>query len=175
VSSQQRLSNACDAKQIGMDTKTLIAWLKDAHAMEMAWASKLCRQAHDARESVGTRVRIERHLRETEQHALRVGQALQGLGSAAPPSHTSTASVLGIAEVLPASFFSGDRIRNAIAEVAAEQLEIASYTALITAAEHVGEQEIARLCRLNRGEHEEMAEWRDAYLSILISEIDGAA
>jgi ferritin-like metal-binding protein YciE len=42
-------------------------------------------------------------------------------------------------------------------------------TALIAAAEHAGEPEIARLCRLNRGEDEDMAEWLDAQIPIVIA------
>ena len=47
---------------------------------------------------------------------------------------------------------------KAIANLAAEQFEVAAYTALIAAAEQAGESEVARLCRLNRSEDEEMAE-----------------
>jgi ferritin-like metal-binding protein YciE len=162
-------------KKMVMDRKTLTAWLKDAQAMEMHWAPILRQQAHDARESLGRRARIEEHLLETERHVFRVGQALQALGSSAAPSQAAPAYTMAIAGILPARFFSGDRVKDAIAELVAEQLEIAAYTALIAAAEDAGEQEVARLCRLNRGEDEEMAEWREAYLSILISGRAGGA
>ena len=56
------------------------------------------------------------------------------------------------------------------ADYAAEQCEIAAYNALITAAEQTGELEVARLCRLNRGEDEEMADWLNAQLEILTEE-----
>ena len=47
---------------------------------------------------------------------------------------------------------------------------MAAYTALIAAAEHAGETEVARLGRLNRGEDEEMAEWLNARIEILTEE-----
>jgi ferritin-like metal-binding protein YciE len=54
---------------------------------------------------------------------------------------------------------------------AAEQFEVASYTALIAAAEHVGEVQIARLCRLNRSEDEDTADWLEARIAILIPHV----
>ena len=53
-----------------------------------------------------------------------------------------------------------------MANLAAEQFEVAAYTALIAAAEQAGESEVARLCRLSRSEDEEMAEWLDAQIPI---------
>lgn len=66
--------------------------------------------------------------------------------------------------------FSDPLVKNVIADLAAEQFEVAAYTALIAAAEHAGEAEAARLCRLNRGEDEDMAEWLDAQIPIVIAE-----
>ena len=65
--------------------------------------------------------------------------------------------------------FSDRLVIGAIADLAAEQFEVAAYTALIAAAEHAGEAEVARLCRLNRDEDEAMAEWLDAQISIVIA------
>ena len=65
--------------------------------------------------------------------------------------------------------FSDRLVIDAIADLVAEQFEVAAYTVLIAAAEHAGETEVARLCRLNRGEDEDMAEWLDAQIPLVIA------
>ena len=62
-------------------------------------------------------------------------------------------------------------MHDAVVSYAAEQFEVASYTALIAAAEHVSEAQIARLCRLNRSDDEDMAEWLEAGIAILIPQV----
>jgi len=57
-------------------------------------------------------------------------------------------------------FFAGDEVmKGALAGYTFEQMEIASYTALIAAAESIGETEIAGVCRQNLQEEITMAEW----------------
>jgi ferritin-like metal-binding protein YciE len=56
--------------------------------------------------------------------------------------------------------FAGDEVvKGAMAGYVFEHLEIASYTALIAAAEECGEAEIARVCRENLAEEKAMADW----------------
>ena len=153
-----------------MHNRRLIAWLKDAHAMETGSLPLLRSQVGDARQGLAARVRRESHLRETEHHAERVRQALQALGSAPAPLQPASESVIGLAKGITSRVFSDPIVKNVIADLAAEHFEIAAYTALIAAAEHAGETEVARLCRLNRGEDEEMAEWLDAQIPIVIAE-----
>ena len=148
----------------------LIAWLNDAHAMESRSLPMLRRQVTDTRHNGETRLRLESHVRETEQHADRVGQALRALGSAPSVVPTAGEAVVVLAKGITARVFSDPLVKNVIADLAAEQFEVAAYTALIAAAEHAGEAEVARLCRLNRGEDEAMAEWLDAQIPIVIAE-----
>jgi ferritin-like metal-binding protein YciE len=75
-----------------------------------------------------------------------------------------------LAKDITGRVFTDPLVKNVIAELAAEHFEVAAYTALIAAAEHAGEAEVARLCRLNRGEDEDMAEWLDAQIPIVIAE-----
>ena len=51
--------------------------------------------------------------------------------------------------------------RVALTDYAAEQFEVAASRALVAAAEAAGESEVARLCRENLREDEEMARWLD--------------
>ena len=153
-----------------MHKRMLIVSLRDAHTMEARSLPVLRRQAADSRQSVETRLRLESHLRETEQHAERVGQALRTLGSAPSTMPASSEAVGVLATDITARVFSDPLVKTVIAGLAAELFEVAAYTALIAAAEHAGEAEVARLCRLNRGEDEDMAEWLDAQIPIVIAQ-----
>lgn len=155
-----------------MHRRMLIAWLNDAHAMEIRSLPALRAQVFDARQGIAAQLRRESHLRETEQHAERMRLALKTLGSVPAPAPSSE-SVMGLANGIIGRLFSDPLANSLIADLAAEQFEIAAYTTLIAAAEHAGEAEVARLCRLNRGEDEDMAEWLDGQIPIVIAQALG--
>ena len=149
----------------------MIAWLDDAYAMErQQLLPSSCDRAVAAHAGVDVRSRIEEHVYETEGHVERLREALSSLGSRPSKAGQNIASLSRIATSVATSE-SGTAVHHAVASYAAEQFEVATYTALIAAAEHVGEVEVARLCRLNRGEDEDMAEWLEARIAILISDV----
>jgi len=153
-----------------MQRRILIDLLKDAYAMEARSLPALRRGASDRRQSLDARLRLESHFRETEQHAERVRLALRALGSA-PDTLPLEAQPIGVlAQNVAARVFSDPLVTHVIGELAAEHFEVAAYTAVIAAAEHAGESEVARLCRLNRGEDEDMAEWLDARIPFVIAD-----
>jgi ferritin-like metal-binding protein YciE len=153
-----------------MHKRLLIACLKDAHMMEIRSLPVLRRRAASEPQGLDARARRESHLRETEQQAERLGQALRALGSAPPAVLRSSEAVVVLTHDITSRVFSDRLVMNAITDLAAKQFEVAAYTALIAAAEQAGEPEIARLCRLNRGEDEDMAEWLDAQIPIVIAQ-----
>jgi ferritin-like metal-binding protein YciE len=152
-----------------MHKRTLIAWLKDAHSMETRSLPILRRRIGDEPLGLAARARRESHVRETEQHVERLGEALRALGSAPTPGLGSSEAVVILTQDISSRVFSDRVVVGAVADLAAEQFEVAAYTALIAAAEHAGEAEVARLCRLNRGEDEDMAEWLDAQIPIVVA------
>jgi ferritin-like metal-binding protein YciE len=152
-----------------MKQRTLVGWLKDAHVMETRSLPILRRRVGDEPLGLDARARVESHLRETEQHAERLRQALRRLGSAPPPVVRSSEPIVVLTQDITSRVFSDCLVIGVIADLAAEQFEVAAYTALIAAAEHAGETEVARLCRLNRGEDEDMAEWLDAQIPLVIA------
>src|SRR4029450_7314635 len=149
-----------------MHKRLLIGWLKDAHTMETRSLPILQRRVGDKPLGLDAHARLESHLRETAQHAERLRQALRALGSAPPPVLRRSAPIVVLTQDITSRVFSDRLGSRAIADLAAEQFEVAAYTALIAAAEHTGAAEVARLCRLNRGEDEEMAGWLDAQLLV---------
>jgi ferritin-like metal-binding protein YciE len=151
-----------------MHKQTLIAWLKRAHTMETQSLPILHAQMTDARKDFPARARFQAHIRETEQHAARMSEALASLGSAPVRGDGDGNAATSIAMAITTRFFSDPLARLAIADFIAEQFEVSAYTALIAAAEQAGENEVARLCRLNRGEDEDMAEWLDAQIPMAV-------
>jgi ferritin-like metal-binding protein YciE len=55
--------------------------------------------------------------------------------------------------------FRDEMVKNFLMDHAAENLEIASYTAIVTAARDLGEEDIARTCEQILEEEREMAKW----------------
>jgi ferritin-like metal-binding protein YciE len=155
-----------------MQRHILIAWLRDAHAMESRSLAVLRTRLVDVAKVSEAWVRVEVHLRETEQHMNRVAEALRLLGSP-PASAPATAPAAG--QIVSTPLFSDPLVRKQLIDLAAEQLEVAAYTVLIAAAEHASEPAVARLCRLNRGEDEEMAEWLEAQMPIALCGVPAEA
>ena len=164
-----RARRAVESRSL-MHRPMLIAWLKDVHLMEIRSLPALRQRAGCEPHGLYQRARRESHLHETEQHAERLRQALRALGSTPTPGLRDAEPVVVLTRDITARVFSDGTMISAIADLAAEQFEVATYTALIAAAEHAGEAEVARLCRLNRGEDEDMAEWLDAQIPIVIAQ-----
>ena len=152
-----------------MHKRILIRWLKDAHTMETRSLPNLKRRMGDEPLGADAHARLESHRRETQQHAERLRQALRALGSAPPHTLSNSEPIVRVIQDISSRVFADRLVIKAIANLAAEQFEVAAYTALIAAAEQAGESEVARLCRLNRSEDEEMAEWLDAQIPIGIA------
>ena len=153
-----------------MQRSTLIAWLDDAYAMETESLPSLCDRAMAAHAVFEARSRIDEHIHETEGHVERLRLALSSLGSRPSKPAQRIAPLSRIATKGATRNSPGTAVQDAVASYAEEQFEVAAYTALIAAAEHVGEVEIARLCRLNRSEDEDMAEWLEARIEILTAD-----
>jgi ferritin-like metal-binding protein YciE len=154
-----------------MTTKnTLIAWLNDAHAMETELQPILRNHARDAKKNADVSQRIDRHAQETAQQAERVRQALAILGTTPSVLKSGSAAVAGLVMSVSTGMFSDELVKNALMDYATEHFEIAAYNALITAAEALGETEVARLCRENLREEEEMAKFLAAQLPATVKE-----
>jgi ferritin-like metal-binding protein YciE len=149
----------------------VIAWLDDAYAMETELLAALCDCAVAVHAVAEARSRIDEHIDETKGHVERLRQALGSLGRSPSKAGQMIAPLSRIAMSVAPSNCSGGAVHDVVVSYAAEQFEVASYTALIAAAEHVGEAQIARLCRLNRSEDEDMAEWLEARIAILIPHV----
>ncbi len=146
----------------------VLQYLDEAHAHERALVSVLTSQiAMTPRGSY--RNALETHLRETQDHADRVGRRRKALGGGTGP----LASIVGLAETVvgqalalsktPIDMLRGSGgeekvLKNAKDACATEALEIATYTALERLARVVGDTETADLAASIRADEEKMLE-----------------
>ena len=146
----------------------VLQYLDEAHAHERTLVSVLTSQiAMTPRGSY--RTALETHLRETRDHAERVGRRRKALGGGSGP----LASIVGLAETVvgqalalsktPIDMVRGTGgeekvLKNAKDACATEALEIATYTALERLARVVGDTETADLAASIRADEEKMLE-----------------
>ena len=148
--------------------KKVVQYLGEAQASEDALVRVL--QSQIAMTPRGTyRTALEQHLRQTREHADRVGQRRRELGHGGNPltyAVGAVESVVGQALALGKAPFdllrgSGGEekvLKNAKDACASEALEIATYTAIERLARAVGDDETARLAASIRSDEQKMLE-----------------
>jgi len=146
----------------------IVQYLNEAHATEHALVRVL--QSQIAMTPRGEyRTALETHLRETRDHARRVGQRLEALGEGSNPLtalvgavETAVGQVLALGKT-PLDLLRGNGgeekiLKNAKDAYTSEALEIATYTALEHLATTVGDTETARLASSILADEERMRE-----------------
>jgi ferritin-like metal-binding protein YciE len=169
-----------------MDSKTqkIVQYLNEAHASEVGLVRVL--QSQIAMTPRGSyRTGLEKHLRETRDHAERVQTRLGELGQGGSPLQVG----LGVAESVfaqalalgktPLDLLRGSGgeekvLKNAKDAAATEALEIATYTAIERLARDVGDEETARLAVSIRRDEEKMLERILAEIPKLTDAVVGA-
>jgi ferritin-like metal-binding protein YciE len=144
----------------------IVQYLEEAHASERALVRVL--QSQIAMTPRGSyRTGLEKHLRETRDHATRVGRRLNELDHGSNP----LMALVGLGETVfeqwlalsktPFDLLRGSGgeekvLKNAKDACATEALEIATYTALERVARAVGDEETAKLAASIRADEEKM-------------------
>ena len=124
----------------------LIAWLGDAHAMEVGIVSTLEKHIADAKGQPKVVGVLKKHLVETKKHATAMKQALASLGGSHPLVREGISKVVNLVAGLSTSAAADTPVKNAIADFATEHFEIACYTSLVQTATEIGEPKIAQTC-----------------------------
>lgn len=149
---------------------TMLSWLSNAYAMETSMIETLERQIDDASERSDVQARLEEHLDETRGHAERIQERIENLGGDVSKAREFTAKMSGTMNAWSTGMGEDKLIKSGIADSAAEHLEIASYTALIAAAEALGDTETATVCRSILEDEKDMASWLEENLPILVED-----
>jgi ferritin-like metal-binding protein YciE len=147
-------------------TQKVVQYLNEAHASELGLVRVL--QSQIAMTPRGTyRTGLERHLRETRDHAQRVETRLGELGQGGNPLQAGIGLAEGlIAQALafgktPLDLLRGTGgeekvLKNARDACATEALEIATYTSIERLARSVGDEDTAKLAASIRADEERM-------------------
>ena len=141
-------------------TQQLTAWLDDAFAMETGLVSILQNHASQFDSTLPTAAaRLREHIQETQQHADRLRQCLQLMNTVPSTVKSTFSSWMGAVEGASTLVFRDPLVKDTLADYAAEQFEVACYTALVAAATELNYPQIAALCQQNLDEDLEMAVW----------------
>jgi ferritin-like metal-binding protein YciE len=143
------------------DTK-LVQYLSEAFGKEKELETSL--EAHIAMTTKAPyKKRLKQHLRETKAHAKGLERRIKKLGGAGQTTQTAVGKVMAAAKgplhMIRGSGEQEKMLKNAKTEYFNEHEEIATYLAIETLAEKVGDRETAKLAKGIRREEERMAKF----------------
>ena len=148
----------------------LVQYLSEAYGKERELEAAL--QAHIAMTVKGPyKKRLQQHLKETKQHAKQVERRIKKLGGGGQTLQGAvgklTAAAKGPLHAIRGSGEQEKMLKNAKTEYFNEHEEIATYLAIETLAEKVGDRETAKLARGIRREEERMAKFLEGQIKSL--------
>lgn len=148
----------------------LIAWLRDAYATEGQAIELLERQIERLVHYPEIRTKLQEHLTETKGQQAALEQAFNLLHSDPSALKAGVMKVAANVQGLTHALSSDEVMKHALGSYAFEQFEVASYQALVTAAEQAGEREVATTCATILREEQAMAAWLWQHLPQLTRE-----
>lgn len=138
---------------------TFLDWLRDAHAMEAQAETMLTSQIGRLESYPDLKMRMEQHLRETEAQRNALGDLLESLGEDRSVMKDTMGKLMAAGQGLSGLFVADEVVKGSLASYTFEQMEIASYTMLIAAAEAVGERQAVQVLSGILAEEQAMAAW----------------
>jgi ferritin-like metal-binding protein YciE len=140
----------------------LVQYLSEAFGKEKELETSL--EAHIAMTTKAPyKKRLQQHLRETKAHAKGLERRIKKLGGGGQTTQTAVGKVMAAAKgplhMIRGSGEQEKMLKNAKTEYFNEHEEIATYLAIETLAEKVGDRETAKLAKGIRREEERMAKF----------------
>jgi ferritin-like metal-binding protein YciE len=162
-------------------TDLLLAWLNDAYAMERSFGVVLEDHLRAAAHHPALRARLRAHRDLAAFQADRVKSCIERLGGRVSGHESAVAAamgVLGMAPLAPSGStgigpeggYRDELVRITLAAFSAESFQIASYRALVAAAQAIPDAETLRVCQEILAEEEEMAAWLTQRLPAMVLE-----
>jgi ferritin-like metal-binding protein YciE len=139
--------------------QTLVAWLRDAHAMERASVDTLDRLAERLSRYPQLAVRFREHWRESLGQVEHIERCLKNLGSDTSTFKDLASRFIGIAQAYAVAVVPDEVVKDCLAAYAARHFEIAAYTSLGAAALMLEEPDVARMCNEHLEQERAMATW----------------
>jgi ferritin-like metal-binding protein YciE len=139
--------------------QTLIAWLRDAHAMERASVDTLDRLAGRLVRFPQLAHRFREHWRESVGQAERIERCLKQLGSDTSTLKDLTSRFIGIAQAYAVAVVPDEVVKDCLGAYASRHFEIATYVSLGAAALAMEEPEVVRMCDDHLQQERAMSDW----------------
>lgn len=140
-------------------TEVLADWLRDAHAMERATIDNIERLVDRLRDHPDVVQRYREHLVASRRQLERIDLCLRTIGAEPSILKDTATRLMGILEAYLPSVSDDEAVKHCLAAYAWENFEIASYTALIAAADAGGHPVIKQACQQSLAEERAMADW----------------
>ncbi|CAG8868743.1 Protein YciE [Pseudomonas fluorescens] len=139
--------------------ENLLDWLRDAHAMEQQAEKMLRAQSERLEHYPKLKARIDQHIDETLGQQKLVEECLTRLGGSSSTLKDITGKLMAFGQAVGGSLMSDEVIKGAMAGYVFENVEIATYTVLIAAAEAAGDSGTKAACEKILPQEIAMAEW----------------
>ena len=124
----------------------------------------LKRQAERTESYPEVQAKLEEHLEQSREQAARVKECIERLGGDTSTVKKGVAKFMGNTAALANSAAGDEIVKNGMADYAFEHFEMASYRALVGAADEMGEDEVRRVCAEILEEEKAMARWLEKRL-----------
>ena len=135
----------------------VVAWLRDAHAMEAAHVDNLERLIGLANDYPQLKAQLQRHLEVSKRQREEIQRQLEHLGSDTSTQKDWAMKLPGLVEPVLSMFTPDSMPKNCLAAHGYEAFEIASYRSMLGAAEELGMTELRAMCERFIREEQEMA------------------
>ena len=145
--------------------RVLVAWLRDAHAMERTSVDNLDRLADRFSRHPELAVRFREYWRESLSQVAALEACLKKLGSDTSTFRDLARRFVGIAQAYAGAISLDEPVKDCLAAYASIHLQIATYVSLRTAALELAEPEIARMCDEHLERERAMAVWLEQQIT----------
>ncbi|VEF11408.1 Domain of uncharacterised function (DUF892) [Pseudomonas fluorescens] len=139
--------------------ENLLDWLRDAHAMEQQAEQMLKAQSKRLEHYPQLKARIDQHIEETLDQQKLIDECLQRLGGEASTMKDLGGKLMAFGQAVGGSMMSDEVIKGAMSGYVFENMEIASYTVLIAAAQAAGDTQTQKVCEKILPQEVAMADW----------------
>src|SRR6516162_189621 len=141
-------------------THTLVAWLRDAHAMERATVDTfdhLAERLHRVDPEIAARFR--QHWQESLGQVERIEACLKELGSDTSTFKDLRRRFFGIAQAYAVEVLPDELVKDCLSAYASRHFEIGTYISLSAAARKLEQPAIVQMCEQNLQQERAMASW----------------
>lgn len=139
-------------------------WLRDAHAMEKQAEQMLAAQSKRIENYPELSARIEEHLHETRAQIERLEICIERRGESTSAMKDAAGKFTAMMQGFGGAMAPDEVVKGGLASYTFEHFEIASYKAIIAAAEAVGDTQTAEVCSGILDKEIAMADWLAEHL-----------